>query len=395
MKFTCTHENLNKAINVVSKIINKNTTLPILNNVLLKTDKNGLILNSTNLELGVSYWIGGKVEEEGEITVPTKLFANFISNLPNGNVEIKQNEDILSVKCNGYKTNIKGLSAKEYPIMPKIENKPIFKLNSNEFKHALYQILPAISNSESRMELTGVFVNLSQIKKNILTLAATDSYRLTEKKIKLKKENINEEALNVLGDVSSIIIPRATIQELVRDLDNKEEIIEVIISEKQILFNFGSASMISRLIEGRYPDYKQIIPNEFLVKVEIEKKEILNAIKIASLFASASNNGIQIKIAENSDSLEIIAETSDIGNNTSKIPAIISIKPGFKNAEKESAETQGNDLNIVYNYKYLIDGLNSIDGDKSVLNINGESVPTVLSSSISDDYVYIIMPIRS
>ncbi|MCK4891360.1 MAG: DNA polymerase III subunit beta, partial [Candidatus Pacebacteria bacterium] len=183
MKFICTQENLNKALNIVGRITNKNSTLPILNNVLLKIEKGQLKLSSTNLEIGVNYLVGGKVEEDGEITVPTKLFANFVSNLPSGNVEIKLRDDILNIKCNGYKTNIKGLDAKEYPLAPKIEVDPIFKIKSADFKKALTQISPAISSSESRIEITGVFMNLSEISKNKVILVATDSYRLAEKNI--------------------------------------------------------------------------------------------------------------------------------------------------------------------------------------------------------------------
>ena len=263
MKFICTQENLNKALSIVGRITNKNSTLPILNNVLLKIEKGQLKLSSTNLEIGINCLVGGKVEEIGEITVPTKLFANFVSNLPSGNVEIKLREDVLNIKCNGYKTNIKGLDAKEYPLAPKLEADPIFKIKSADFKKALTQISPAISSSESRVEITGVFMNLSEINKDKVVLVATDSYRLAEKKIDLEKNNINKEFKNILGNINSVIIPKDTVQELMRNLDENEEMLEVIILENQILFNFGSASIISRLIDGKYPDYKQIIPNKF------------------------------------------------------------------------------------------------------------------------------------
>ncbi len=397
MKLTCTQENLNKALSIVGKVINKNTTLPILNNVLLKTDKKGLKLSSTNLELGVTYWIGGKIEEEGEITIPTKLFANFISNLPNDNVEIRLREDVLSIKCNGYKTNIKGLSAKEYPIMPKIETEPIFKIRSSEFKYALSQVLPAVSNSESRMELTGILLDISQIRKNKITLVATDSYRLAEKTVTLEKANISEEALKTLGEVNSIIIPKNTVQELVRDLDEGEEILEVTLSERQILFNFGKANMISRLIEGKYPDYKQVIPESYKIKVSVSLKELLNAIRVASLFTNISNNSIELKISSATKSVEVSAETSEVGSNITKIPAEMSMEPARGEEKKSKDDSEGLDenLKVVYNYKYLLDGLNSIGGEKAVLNINGASAPTILKSPGKEDFVYVIMPVRS
>ena len=381
MKFICTQENLNKALNVVGKIINKNSTLPILNNVLLKTEKGRLKLSSTNLEIGINYLIGGKVESEGEITVPTKLFHNFVSNLPAGNVEIKLREDVLSVKCNGYKTNIKGLDAKEYPLTPKINVKPIFKINSFVFKKALSQVIPAISNSESRVEITGVFIDLSGLNKNVITLVATDSYRLAESFINIDKNSVNKDYKDILGNTVSIIIPKDTIQELVRNLDDQEDDVEIIISENQILFNFGNANIISRLIEGKYPDYKQIIPNDFKTVIQIDKNEIIKAIKVTSLFSNISNNSIELKLMAGSKNLEINSETNDLGSNNTKI----------------AVEIEGNnkDINMAYNYKFLIDGLNSISGDKVILKINDDNSPMVLTSDVDKDYTYIIMPTRA
>lgn len=378
MKLICTQENLNKAISIVSRVIGKNTTLAILNNVLLKTEKNKLLVSSTNLELGVSCWVGGKIIEEGEVTVPTKLFSGFISNLPGGNVEIKSTEDAISLKCGGYKTNIKGLSAKEYPLSPKIEAEPIFVVDGLEFKRSLAQVLPSVSNSESRIEIMGVFMDMSYLKKEKIVLVATDSYRLAEKTINLKRGSVNKNALKILGDLSSVIIPKNTIQELIKDLDDENETVEVIISENQILFRFGSVSMVSRLIEGKYPDYKQIIPDKFESKASINVSEMINAIKVASLFANVSNNSVELGLGAE-QKLEISSETSEIGSNNTKIPA----------------EITGKDLKVRYNYKYLLDGLNSILGEKVLMEVNNENLPTILTSANDKSFIYVIMPIRN
>jgi DNA polymerase-3 subunit beta len=379
MKLTCTQENLNKALSIVGKITNKNTALPILDNILIKTDKGGLRLSSTNLELGIDHWIGGKVEEEGEITVPSKLFSNFVSNLPNGNVEMKLRDEVLSIKCNGYRTNIKGLSAKEYPLIPKMETDPVFKVENADFKKAILQVLPAVSNSESRVELTGIFLNLSQLNKNKLVLVSTDSYRLAEKTVDLEKDNTNKNALDLLGGISSIIIPKNAVQELIRSLDDEEGMLEVKISENQILFNFGNSNIISRLIDGKYPDYKQIIPDKFESKSLIDTSEIINAVRVASLFVDASNNSVELKLVDGSKSLEISAETNEVGNNNTKI----------------QAETSGKSLKVTFNYKYLIDGLNSISGSRVILEVNSETLPTVLSAEGDKSFLYVIMPIRT
>ena len=379
MKLICTQENLNKALNVVGKIINKNATLPILNNILLKTEKGRLKLSSTNLELGINYWVGGKIEEEGEITVPTRLFANFIASLPNNNVEIKLKGDTLNIKCDKYKTSIKGLSAKEYPLIPKIEAEPVFKISSSDFKQALIQVLPAISNSESRIEITGVFLDLSKLDKNKIVLVTTDSYRLAEKTLILKKENINKEALNIAGNISSVIIPKNVVQELIRDLDGDENLLEVMISENQILFKFNNADMISRLLEGKYPDYKQIIPNKFETESVVNISEIANAIRVAGLFVSASSNNIELKTYPNSNILEVSSGASEIGSNNTKV----------------AAEIKGKDLEVIYNHKYLSDGFGGMDGEKAILKINSEKLPTVLTSITDKNLIYVIMPVRA
>ena len=377
MKIICTQENLNKALNIVGKVVNKNTTLPILNNVLLKTDKKGLKLSATNLEIAVNYWIGGKTEEDGEITVPTKLFTSFISNLPNGNVEIKTREDMVNIKCNGYKINIKGVDAREYPLSPKIDAEPFLKIKSEIFKKALSQVIPAISVSESRMEITGVLMDFSEIKKNKVVLVSTDSYRLAEKTLKVSPENISQEALEVLGDLRSVIIPRSTVQELVRDLGDGDEMLNIIISENQIVFDFGSANILSRLIEGRYPDYQQIVPEKFLASAIINVKDISNAVRIAGFFSASSNNSVKFHLGTDNKA-EISSEASEIGNNNAKIEAKIS----------------GKELEVVYNYKYLMDGLGSITGDEVVLDANDENSPSVIRSSREEGFIYIIMPIR-
>lgn len=393
MKLICTQENLKKALSVVGNITNKNTALPILNNVLVKAEGSVLKLSVTNLELGVNYWIGGKIEKEGEITIPTKLFYNLVASLPGGKVEIKlQGEDVLNIKCGGYKTSIKGISSSEYPLAPKIEAEPVLEMKSLEFKGALSQVLPAVSSSESRMELTGILFNLSKLKENKLILAATDTYRLAEKTINLEKDGIDLKSLEALGDSNLIIVPKNAAQELARDLDSEEEKLKITVAENQILFSFGNGSLISRLIEGKYPDYKQIIPESFNSKVIVDTSEMLNAIRVASLFTDALSGNIKLKLSPDLKSLEIDSSASAVGSNSAKIPAEISEKEQEKPMDKggQSAERTP----IIYNYKYLIDGLGSIGSDKAVFEINGESHPTVLAPFGGKGFLYLIMPIR-
>lgn len=378
MKVTCTQENLNKALGMVSKVTNKNLTLPILNNVLLKTEKNGLKLSTTNLELGVSFWIGGKVEEEGAITVPTRLFANFISNLPGENVEIKTREDVLNIKCDGYKTNIKGVDAKEYPLTPQLEIKPLFKIASEDFKRALNQVLPAVSVSESRLEITGVLMDFSQIKKGKLFLVATDSYRLAKKTVTFDSKVVDLATLEILGDLKAVIIPKNAVSALARDLNEGEEELEVVVTESQILFRFGSASILTRLIEGRYPDYTSVIPEKFLSQVIISTQTLAHAVKIASFFSNALNHSVKFSLTK-SGKLEVSSETNELGSNSSRL----------------DAEVNGETLEVVYNYKYLIDGINCLAGEKLILDVNDQNSPSLLHDSADESFLYVVMPIRN
>lgn len=222
-------------------------------------------------------------------------------------------------------------------------------------------------------------MNLAELDKNKITLVATDSYRLAERTINLEKENVNKDFKDALGNITSVIIPKNTAQELVRNLDEAEEMLEVTISESQILFTFGSANMISRLLDGKYPDYKQIIPDKFELKVIVNKNEITKGIRVASLFSNISNNSIEFKLLSGSKNLEIAAETSDLGNNSTKI---------------EVGDINKN-LNILYNHKFLIDGLNSLEGEEVSFNINNEALPTVLTSADDKDFIYVIMPTRA
>ena len=382
MELTCTQENLNKALNIIGRVVNKNTTLPILDNVLMETEKGRLKLSSTNLEMGINCWIGGKIIKEGKITIPTRLFSSFIGGLPNQNIEIRQVGESLKLSCGNYRTEIKGLSAEDFPLIPKIKADPIVEIKSLLIKEALIQVLPSVSLSESRPEITGVFMDFSQLDKNKLVLAATDSYRLAERSIDLNGAKINKEGLNLLGEKKSLIVPRNTAQELSRILDNSDGELKIILSENQILFDCGSVNLISRLIEGQYPDYQQIIPTTFKSEAVVDNGEFQKAIKISSLFSDLKTNSVSLKADEKSKTVEIKAETGEVGKNSSKV----------------AAQIKGEKVEIVFNHRYLVDGLNSVNAEEVVLKMNDSSSPVVLSADGGKegkkDFLYLIMPIR-
>ncbi len=371
MKIICLQENLKKGLNIVQNIIGKNLTLPILNNILLTTEKKQLKLSTTDLEIAIINQVPCKIEKEGAITLPAKILVNFINTLPNKKIEISEKNNIAYLKCENYKSNIKGLTAKEFPIIPKIKNQPILEINSLKFKDALEQIINFISFSDIRPEITGILFNFSSNKK--AKLVATDSFRLGEKSINLKENKIKG------SELESIIIPYKTAQELIRIISNQEEegLIKISIENNQILFDLNEIQMLSKLIEGSYPNYQQLISSQFETNILIERDDLIKAIKLSSFFSSKIND-VRLKINPKKSLIEVFSQDVELGENLSEL----------------KAEIKGKDLEIVFNYKYLLDGLNSINSKKVVIGFNGEASPGIIKPEGDVSFIYVVMPIK-
>ena len=367
MNIICLQKNLKQALNITEKIIGRNLTLPILNNLLLSVDKNKLKISSTNLEIGINSSIIGKVKDIGSITIPARLLTDFVNNLPNEKIELRVKDNQLEIKCKNFKSYIKGLSSDDFPIIPKIINKALIKIKGSILKNGFSQVVEVASLSGSRPEISGIYINFN---KNLIKIAATDSFRLAEKNIEIN--NNSKELKN-----QSIIIPQRTIQEVCRILGDEEMDVEIVLSNNQILFDLGYTQIISRLIEGQYPDYQQIIPDSFQTQLTINRNELISNIKIASLFSGKINN-IKVFVNSKKSILEILSKDTDIGENKSKIDAKI----------------EGKEVEVVFNYKYLLDGLNNIFSDKIIIGFNGSSKPVVLRPIGDISYTYIVMPIK-
>jgi DNA polymerase III subunit beta len=368
MKFISLQDNLKKALNIVGNISIKNINLPILNNILIKTYKNNEVeFISTNLEIAINYKTRAKVEKEGEFTVDSKIINDYINLVPGEKVLLKKNENELLVECDNYKTKIKGESAKEFPLIPIIKKDKFCLLDLNIFRKALTKVSFAASVGDNRPELSGILFNFLD---NNLVLTATDSYRLAEQKILIKKNNLNNK---------KIIIPVKTIQELLRvlnNLQNNENEIKICLSENQILFDFNGVNIISRLINGNYPDYEQIIPINYKTEVKINKEELIRAVKAASLFTKTGINDLILVFYDNKVS---VSSSSGQSGETN-----INLK----------AEIKGEKNEIIINYRYLLDGLNNLDSENIIINLIDSQTPCLLKSEKEEEYLYIIMPIR-
>jgi DNA polymerase-3 subunit beta len=376
MKFISLQENLKKGLNTVGHVTSKNVNLPILNNILIKASQSDIELISTNLEIGINYKIRGKIEEDGDFTVDSKLITEYVNLLNSGEkVLINQKDNELSIECGNYKTKIKGESAKDFPLIPTIPEENSFNFSINEFKKALNSIVFAVSTSENRLELTGVLFSFFNSK---LNLAATDSYRLAEKTLYIKrsdKENKEKEEIKV-------IVPSKTVQEVLRILNNfdnseDEKEIKIYLSENQILFTFDSVSLISRLINGHYPDYKQIIPTTSKTKTLIKKSELIRAVKAAALFSKTGVNDIFLQFSKGK--IIISAFSGASGESLIKIEADVS----------------GENNEITINHRYLLDGLNNIDSDSVQIIVLNDNSPCLLKAEDDENYLYIVMPIKA
>ncbi len=373
MRFISLQNNLKKGLNIVGHITTKNINLPILNNILIKTEAGNIELISTNLEIGIVYKLRGKIEKEGSFTVDSKLISDYVNLLNSGEkVEIESDSSELMVESGNYKTKIKGESAKEFPLIPSISEDNHYNCSIKELKKSLESVVFAVSNSENRAELTGVYFCFSNDK---LSLVATDSYRLAEKEIKVSGLKTKEE--------HKIIVPSKTVQELLRVLNNfensddeNEQVVKISLTDNQILFTVDSVKLISRLINGHYPDYKQIIPITIQTDILVERLELIRAVKAAAIFSKTGINDVTLGFIKN----KIIVSAFSGASGESQV--------------EFEAKVNGDDNEITINYRYLIDGLNNISTDMVKINIVNNTTPCSLKPEKDDSYLYIVMPIR-
>lgn len=371
MKFSCTQENLNQGLFVVGHIAGKNNNLPILNNILIQTQKGGLKFQSTNLEIGIACLTRAKVEEEGEFTVPAKILTDYVSFLPKEKVDAKIDGQNIELTCGGYHTKIRGFSATDFPLIPEASGDVVAEISLEKFTKAISQVVFAASANDSRPEICGLLLKFS--KNNELILTSTDSYRLAEKKIKLKKGSDKD---------LKVIVPAKTMRELLRIFGGGKDIedgeLKIRLGENQIFFSYDNIELTSRLVEGQYPDYEQIIPKDHQTKAKININEFIKGIKTASLFSRSGIYDVHLNFNPQKNKLIISSLNNQLGENTSKI----------------ETDVHGEESDIVLNHRYLLDGLNSINGEDVYLEMSGPDSPCLLKPATGDNYLYIIMPIK-
>ncbi len=368
MKLSCQPSTLGAALQVVSRAISTRTTLPILNNILLETTSEGLSLTATNLEIGIRKVVPAEVMEEGTTTVPARLLTDFVSSLPDEPLEMSLDlpSQTLSLRCGRFDTHIKCIEAEEFPPGPRPDEGDRFTIPLDELLGAIDQTQMAASTDEARPVLTGVLLHIEDAQR---TLAATDGHRLAVRKLP---------ADGATGLDARLIVPARALAELGRAFRGETEEVEVIVSKarNQIFFRAGTSEVTSRLIDGTYPNYSQVIPNKSSTVVKVPTGELTQTVRAVSLFARDSANVIRLRVGEGG--LVLSATTNEVGDSKAELNAAV----------------DGSDIQIAFNARYLLDALTAIGGDEVELRFDGPLSPGLIRPPTGEEYLYVIMPVR-
>jgi DNA polymerase-3 subunit beta len=363
MQLQVTQENLNRALGTVARVANARNPLPVLANVLIKTANNRLSISATNLDIAITHYIGAKVSEEGSITVPARLMQDFVNSLPAGVIELILDETKLHITTDQYNSVINGIAADDFPVMPTMAGGKKWSIAAPLMKKALQQVVFAASGDESRPVLTGVLFHTVD---NALYMVATDSYRLAEKNLGVHPEPI------------SLLVPATAMHDLLRIINDADEEIQITHDDQQVLFHVGDIELVARLLEGKYPDYRKLIPESFTVQATLKRADLLNVTKVSSLFARESAGSVTIEVDEATSKLSIRSIASQLGENVATATGTI----------------VGNG-SITLNSRYLLDGLQALTTDEVSFGFNGKLEPTLLKDSGNQTYNHIIMPLKS
>jgi len=365
MKINCGKKHIQKASALTEKTAGHNPTLPILNAVLISTQNNKLIFTSTNLETALEVSIPANIKKEGIVAVPAKIFSSLISSLPDESIiDFNSLNNNLILTTSKSSTTIKGYPPDDFPVLPKTKKGKSFVISAQDFVDGLKSVYYSTSLSEIKPELNSVYV---YSYRNIpLTFVATNSFRLAEKSISY-----------IFSDSVNFLMPHRSVIEAIRIFENETDDLKIEIDENNISFNSGGIKFISRLVEGNFVDYKQLIPSKFENTAVVSKKELIGALKSAAMFCGKLNE-LKIKIYQNENFIEFQTNNSDLGEHIVKFDGKI----------------QGDDLSIVFNHRYLIECLPSIKTENILLKFSGENKPLLVTGLDDNTFRYLVMPMR-
>jgi DNA polymerase-3 subunit beta len=373
MKLSCLQENLKRGLAVVGHAVAGKSTLPVLSNILLATDEGRLKLAATNLEVGITCWIGAKIEDEGAVTVPAKLLSDVVGGLPNDkiNLALDARTQTMNLTCARFEANIKGIEADEFPVIPTIaDRQPTMSFPPDLLRETVDQVAFAAATDDTRPVLAGV---LMRLKGKTATFAAADGFRLAVRTIELPEPVV--EPLDV-------IVPARALIELARIVGDVEGSVEVTVTPGggQILFHTESMDLVSRLIDGKFPDFERIIPGQYGTRTVLDTQEFAKAVKLASYFSTASTNIVKLTMESGGDlgpgKLVISSNAAEVGNNQGALDGMI----------------HGEGGQIALNVKFLAEALNAIKTPQIAFETQTPQNPGVFKPVGADGYIHIVMP---
>jgi DNA polymerase-3 subunit beta len=369
VKLSVMQENLARGLSVVSRAVS-NRSLPVLTNVLLKTEDGGLKLTATNLEIGITYWVPGKIEVDGATSVPARLLTDLVNSLPGSepiNLELAEGET-LHIRAGRFESNIKGIPAEDFPTVQTAGERPITRVAQKVLRQALDETAFAAASDEARPILTGV---LAKFGGDQLTLAAADNYRIAVKTI------------TVLDPVeeTSVVIPARALHELARVLADTDEPVSIVLahSRNQLLFHIEGVDLVTRLIDGQYPNYQSVLPASHATRAVIDREELLRAVRPAALIAHESANIVKLGVGLDGDGAITVSANAEVGDHVGRVEAAI----------------EGDGTTIAFNARFLADVLEKVDAEQFALELNGPLSPGVFKPIGDDRYVHVVMPLRT
>jgi len=373
VKVSCLQENLAKGLAVVGRAVATRSTLPVLSNILLSAEQSSLKLAATNLEIGINCWIGAKVMDEGAITVPARLLMEFVNSLPSGPIHMSLDVRTmkLHLQAGRSQATFLGLDYTEFPVIPTAEGEGGIFLNRPLLREMINKVVFAAATDESRPILTGV---LAEFKSDQLTLAAADGFRLS----------VCSAAVEGPATPLSFIVPARSLAELARIMDDGDQPIRInaVAARNQVLFHWPNADLVSQLIEGRFPDYRQIIPKSYTTRTVMDTQAFLQEVKRAFLFARDSANIVRLRITPASEMgsglMTVMGTSAERGDSVGELDAVV----------------EGPGIEIAFNARYLIDVLSVINAPRVIMETTTASSPGVLRPDSNEDFVHVIMPMH-
>jgi DNA polymerase-3 subunit beta len=381
MNFTIPTKEFKKGLGITERITGKNMTLPILDNVLIENDTEYLKISATDLELGIQWWGLCKTEKEGKIAVPARLLNQVIGSLSASEETVNIKEKGLSLVVESskkFKTNVKGFSSDDFPIIPSFFKDVFIEIDGRKMKEALTSVVDVSSISNIRPEISGIFMYFG---KDSVRFVATDSFRLAEKVLKFAA---NSNYKNKFDKDLEFIIPQKAVKELINIIPEDGRSIKIYMSESQILFettylnnNHPEVNLVSRQIEGQYPNYQEIIPKSSKTRIVVDRDEFMKEVKTAGIFGGKINE-ISLGIKKGGNEIEITSQDADSGESNQSLDAKI----------------EGGDLKVSFNWKFVLDGLQNIKSPEISFEFQGSEGPAVIRPIGDDSYLYVVMPIK-